>query len=206
MSRRFRAAGSFCLRSPRPRSRLRSSCCRRRSATSRSSGSRQGSRSGSSACRRAALRSSWARSPRSPCVTIQQLVREARLRATDLIDRAAELEEAARQLAVQNEKLRELDHLKDDFVGLVSHELRTPLTSIMGYLEMVLEEHTEQLTADQRQFLATVNRNVERLATLVNELLFLVQVDAGRLELTLASEDIVELVAEATEAARPAAN
>jgi signal transduction histidine kinase len=139
-------------------------------------------------------------------VTIQQLVREARLRASELSDRAAELEEAAAQLAAQNEQLRELDHVKDDFVALVSHELRTPLTSIAGYLEMVLEEGAEPLTIGQRQFLVTVSRNVERLATLVNELLFLVQVDAGRLELTLAEADLNAVLAEATDAARPAAN
>jgi signal transduction histidine kinase len=129
-----------------------------------------------------------------------------RARASELSDRAAELEVAAAQLAAQNEQLRELDHVKDDFVALVSHELRTPLTSIAGYLEMVLEEGAEPLTTGQRQFLVTVSRNVERLATLVNELLFLVQVDAGRLELTLAEADLNEVLAEATDAARPAAN
>ena len=96
--------------------------------------------------------------------------------------------------------------MKDEFVGLVSHELRTPLTSIIGYLEMVLEENAEPLTTSQRQFLATVNRNVERLATLVNELLFLAQVDAGRLELTSPKPTSTQLLAEATEAAQPAAN
>ena len=140
------------------------------------------------------------------CVTIQQLVREARVRAVELLDRAAELEEAARQLADQNNQLRELDHAKDEFVALVSHELRTPLTSIIGYLEMVLEQDAEPLTTGQRQFLSTVSRNVERLATLVNELLFLVQADAGRLQLTLAEADINQLLTEATEAAQPAAN
>jgi signal transduction histidine kinase len=139
-------------------------------------------------------------------VTIQQLVREARARATELLERAVELEEAAAQLATQNEQLRQLDHVKDEFVALVSHELRTPLTSIIGYLEMVVEEGGDPLTDAQRQFLGTVSRNVERLATLVNELLFLVQVDAGRLELKLARADVNELLAEATEAARPAAS
>jgi signal transduction histidine kinase len=140
------------------------------------------------------------------CITIQQLVREARVRAGELLDRAAELEDAAGRLAGQNKQLRELDNAKDEFVALVSHELRTPLTSIIGYLEMVLEEHAEPLTPVQRQFLSTVSRNVERLAALVNELLFLVQADAGRLELTLAKADINQLLAEATEAAQPAAN
>lgn len=139
------------------------------------------------------------------CFTIQQLVQDARVRAAELVGRAAELEEATRQLASQNEQLRELDRLKDEFVALVSHELRTPPTSIVGYLEMVLDEGAEPLTASQRQFLATVNRNAERLSRLVNELLFLVQFDSGHLELSLATTDINELLAEATEAAQPAA-
>ena len=140
------------------------------------------------------------------CVTMQQLVQVARLRADELHDRATELEDAARQLERQNDKLRELDQVKDGFVALVSHELRTPLTSIVGYLEILMEDGAESLSSEQRQFLATVNRNVDRLATLVNELLFLVQVDAGGLELQLAEADVNELLAEATDAARPVAD
>jgi signal transduction histidine kinase len=132
------------------------------------------------------------------CITMQQLVRVARLRAD-------ELEEAARRLAGQNEQLRELEEAKDGFIAIVSHELRTPLTSIMGYLEILLEDETS-LTDEQRQYLGTVNRNVGRLATLVNELLFLVQLDAGRLELDLAETDVALLLAEATDAARPVAD
>jgi signal transduction histidine kinase len=138
-------------------------------------------------------------------LTIQQLVREARARAAELRDRAAELEQAARRLETQNTQLRELDRVKDDFVALVSHELRTPLTSIAGYLEMVLDDGAEPLTHDQRQFLDTVGRNVDRLATLVDELLFLAQVDAGRLELSLTQVDVNAILEEAVAAARPVA-
>ena len=138
------------------------------------------------------------------CTTVQQLVRVARLRANELHDRAAELEDAARRLEAQNDQLRQLDQAKDGFVALVSHELRTPLTSIAGFLEILLEDG-EALTAEQQRFLSTVSRNVSRLTTLVNELLFLAQVDAGRFELQLGETDIRQLLAEATEAARPAA-
>ena len=140
------------------------------------------------------------------CFTIQQLVHAARLRASELLGRAAELEEATRQLEGQNRELLELDRLKDEFVALVSHELRTPLTSIVGYLDLVLDEDAEPLTPDQRKFLATVHRNVERLTVLVSELVFLVQIDSGSLALSLAKTDINQLLAEATEAAQPAAN
>jgi signal transduction histidine kinase len=140
------------------------------------------------------------------CLTIQQLVGDARLRTAELLGRADELEEASRLLESQNTQLRELDRVKDEFVALVSHELRTPLTSIIGYLELVMEEDAEPLTPDQRQFLVTVSRNVDRLTRLVNELLFLAQFDSGRLELSFGEADINQLLVEATEAAEPAAN
>ena len=106
----------------------------------------------------------------------------------------------------QNEELRELDRLKDEFVALVSHELRTPLTSIRGYLELVLDGPAGDLTAEQRQFLGVVERNSDRLQRLVGDLLFVAQVDAGRLALELGHLDAAEVGAEAVEAARPAAD
>jgi PAS domain S-box-containing protein len=106
----------------------------------------------------------------------------------------------------QNEELRELDRLKDEFVALVSHELRTPLTSIRGYLELVLDGPAGDLTDEQRQFLSVVERNSDRLQRLVGDLLFVAQVDAGRLALELGHLDAAEVGAEAIEAARPAAD
>ena len=61
--------------------------------------------------------------------------------------------------------------VKDDFVATVSHELRTPLTSIIGYLEMVLEE-VDDLPGEARAYLGTVQRNAHRLHRLVDDLLF----------------------------------
>jgi signal transduction histidine kinase len=139
------------------------------------------------------------------CVTIQRLVGDARVRATALLNRSAELEEAARALADQNTQLQELDRLKDEFVALVSHELRTPLTSIMGYLELIDEETDSLLQPHQHDYLMTVRRNAQRLETLVNDLLLLVQLDSGLLELNLSNADLKPLLLEATEAARPAA-
>jgi len=116
----------------------------------------------------------------------------------------AEAEAIQRLLTEQNERLRELDLMKDEFVSLVSHELRTPLTSIRGYLELMLEE-AGNLTPEQERFLGVVDRNSERLLRLVSDLLFLAQVDAGRL--AIEREDVVfeEVVQDSIEALRPIA-
>src|SRR6266516_1880906 len=93
--------------------------------------------------------------------------------------------------------------MKDDFVASVSHELRTPLTSIRGYLELVRDDgHVDEEAA---RLLGIVDRNAERLLRLVSDLLFVAQVDAGRLAIEVLDVDLATLVDEAVEAARPRA-
>jgi signal transduction histidine kinase len=119
---------------------------------------------------------------------------------------ARRLAEAAQlQLAEQNAQLKELDSLKNEFVGLVSHELRTPLTSISGYLELLEDPETGPLNDDQREFLAIAERNARRLRTLVNDLLFVARLEAGRLDLRLGEVDLAEVVTHAVDSARPRA-
>jgi PAS domain S-box-containing protein len=121
--------------------------------------------------------------------------------------RQAELERErlVHELEAQNESLMELDRLKDEFVALVSHELRTPLTSIRGYLELLLEGEAGDLTDEQRQFLGVVERNAHRLLALVGDLLFLAQVEAGKLSLEIGAVDLGAVAAESVETARPLA-
>jgi signal transduction histidine kinase len=116
----------------------------------------------------------------------------------------AEAEAAHGLLVEQNEQLRELDSLKDEFVALVSHELRTPLTSITGYLELVLED-TGELSEEQRRFLAIVERNSRRLLRVVGDLLFVAQVESGKLALEREDVDLAAVAAESVEALRPTA-
>jgi signal transduction histidine kinase len=94
--------------------------------------------------------------------------------------------------------------MKDDFVASVSHELRTPLTSISGYLALLLEE-SDGLSDEHKHYLAVVHRNSERLQRLVGDLLFVAQVDAGRISLEMAAVDLAALIADSVEAVRPVA-
>ena len=109
------------------------------------------------------------------------------------------------RVRAQNEELRRLDRLKDDFVASVSHELRTPLTSIRGYLELVLDGEVGELTEEQSRYLLVVDRNVDRLLRVVGDLLFAAQVDAGTIALDCCTTDLDQLLREAVEAARPLA-
>ncbi|MHB1468010.1 MAG: sensor histidine kinase [Solirubrobacteraceae bacterium] len=119
-------------------------------------------------------------------------------------DARMEIEQARRQLAEQNERLLEVDRLKDSFVAAVSHELRTPLTSIRGYLELVREGEVGELTAEQEEFLAIVDRNADRLLRVIGDLLAIAQADSGRLSLELREVDLWTLVTDAVEAVTPA--
>jgi PAS domain S-box-containing protein len=120
------------------------------------------------------------------------------LKLREIEDRQLERERA------QNERLRSVDRMKDEFVALVSHELRTPLTSIRGYLELVMDD-AELLPAETRDYLAIVGRNADRLLHLVGDLLLVAQAEAGKLSFDWVSVELVPAVAQCVQAAQPAA-
>ena len=99
-------------------------------------------------------------------------------------------------------EVRATERMKDQFVSLISHELRTPLSSILGYLELVLDDEEQTLTEEQRSYLGTVERNAHRLQRLVGDLLFTAQVEAGRFTLQPEDVDLAGVVRAAEETAR----
>jgi signal transduction histidine kinase len=95
--------------------------------------------------------------------------------------------------------------MKDEFFSLVSHEFRTPLTSISGYVEL-LTERAAELTEDERaHFLDVIKRNSHRLRRLVDDLLFISKVQAGKFSLTPREVDLGVLAAQCVDAAAPLA-
>ena len=117
----------------------------------------------------------------------------------------ADAEQAQMLLALQNDQLVEADKLKDEFVALISHDLRTPLTSIIGYVELSLEDVEPALDDERRSYLQIVSRSSERLLRLVDDLLFVARLQAGRLILERSDLDLCTLAAQAAEEARPRA-
>ena len=137
---------------------------------------------------------------------VQRLSGDARRRTTLLQEQTDWLTRASAQLAAQNERLLELDRLKDEFVATASHELRTPLTSLSGYLEMSLDPAEGPLSPTRESHLRIVQRNANRLTALVDQLLFLARADSHPLELDRHPVDLEGVLNEAVETARPAAS
>jgi signal transduction histidine kinase len=95
-----------------------------------------------------------------------------------LEQKSLELEAATAELRSANERLKELDRLKDDFMSSVTHELRTPLTSIRAFSEMLLEDPRIDL-ADRKRFLGIIVSETERLTRLVNQVLDMAKIESG---------------------------
>jgi signal transduction histidine kinase len=116
-----------------------------------------------------------------------------------------EIQEKSRQLGAANERLKELDRLKSDFVSNVSHELRTPLTAIKGAVDLLLREVPGRLNESQTHYLTRVRSNTQHLAGLINDLLDLAKIEEGKVELKGARVSVGGLVHEVMETVRPMA-
>ena len=77
----------------------------------------------------------------------------------------------------------EVEQMKSEFVSLVSHELRTPLTSIIGFISLILDGKTGKINQKQYESLSRAHRQSERLAALINDLLDISRIEAGRIEM-----------------------
>jgi len=118
-----------------------------------------------------------------------------------LEENSAKLEAATAELRAANERLQELDRLKDDFISTVSHELRTPLTSIRSFAEILHD--TPDMAAEQRnEFHSIIIKESERLTRLINEILDLAKMEAGRMEWRMTDIDPRPVIDDALAAAR----
>ena len=103
------------------------------------------------------------------------------------------------------QRLKELDKMKSAFVSNVSHELRTPLTAIKASADNMLDRLIGDLNAKQVGYLTRIKSNSDRLARLINDLLDLSTIEAGKIDLRPANLPLVTLVKEAAESLRPVA-
>ena len=100
---------------------------------------------------------------------------------------------ANRELELANKKLKELDQLKSDFISVVSHELRTPLTSIKAFTELIMMK--PRMTGERRnRLLSIINNETDRLARLINDILDLTKIEAGKLSWHVTLVSLSEII------------
>ncbi|RMF58811.1 MAG: histidine kinase [Calditrichaeota bacterium] len=116
-----------------------------------------------------------------------------------LEEKSRELERATAELKAANQRLQELDRLKDDFVSTVTHELRTPLTSVRAFSE-ILYDNTDLELSQRQHFLKIIIKESERLTRLINQLLDLQKIESDTMDWNIERIDIVELVKDAVQA------
>jgi PAS domain S-box-containing protein len=104
------------------------------------------------------------------------------------------------------ERLRTLDQAKNEFVSTVSHELRTPVTSIVGYTEMMTDGSVVEPLPDQIPLLESINRNGQRLISMINDLLMLSSLDSDTVHWRRDPVDLATTISPIEEAIRPLVN
>jgi signal transduction histidine kinase len=134
----------------------------------------------------------------------RRLAIEVRRAAQRLETQNAKLEEQRLELTRLNAELDQAAKLKDQFLANVSHELRTPLNSVIGFSDLLLTMASPEspLTDTQRDYLETIARNGRHLLDLINELLDLSKIAAGRMQLTLAPLALDGLLREVADSVR----
>jgi signal transduction histidine kinase len=123
-----------------------------------------------------------------------------------LEDMLAAVTELLGQVLARDEATAQADRLKEEFLASVSHEFRTPLTAIRGFVELLLREGPGPLTERQRRYLEFVDSAGVRLGRLVDDLLLVAQVDAGRFTIAPGAADLPALVHACVELLQPMAD
>jgi signal transduction histidine kinase len=129
----------------------------------------------------------------------------AQQRQRHAIELESRILERTRELVTANERLKELDRMKSFFLSNVSHELKTPLTAIEGLADNMLDGVTGPLTNKQSNYMSGIKESTERLERLINDLLDLSVIEAGKTQLRPTKFSMPALLHEVTNTLKPVA-
>lgn len=115
------------------------------------------------------------------------------------IKQREDLEILSKKLEAANERLKELDKLKSDFVSIASHQLRSPLTVIKGYGSMILEGSFGGTSVAVKNAVEKIYQSSERLIDFVNDLLDVSRIERGKMQYSFEKADIFEIVSSVVE-------
>ena len=105
-----------------------------------------------------------------------------------------ELKESYEKLNTAYVTLKELDHIKSEFIDIIAHELRTPLTAIIGYNDLLELNKDKNLTNKQKQYLQVIRRHAQELNKLVTDMLDVSSIETKQISLAIEPIDISEIV------------
>jgi signal transduction histidine kinase len=105
-----------------------------------------------------------------------------------------ENQEIVNELTQTNQKLKEIDSTKDEFISMASHQLRTPLTSMKGYVSMVLEGEFGEINDQQKAMLQQAFDSSQRMVYLISDLLNVSRLRTGKFNITRSETDLSEIV------------
>lgn len=146
---------------------------------------------------------------------LQQLHQEelVQQRTMELMERSRELQEnqqalmnivddlnqKTEELEQANARMQELDQLKSLFIASMSHELRTPLNSIIGFSSILKDEWLGPVNPEQKENLATILRSGKHLLNLINDVIDVSKIEAGKIEIRFEEFDLYDLLKEAAQ-------
>ncbi len=123
---------------------------------------------------------------------------EARIQAA-----TADLADQNRRLQWQSRELEKANRLKSEFLASMSHELRTPINALIGYTALMLDRIYGELTAKQEEGLHRIQASAQHLLALINDILDLAKIEAGKMPLHLEKASLAQIIAEISQQIEP---
>jgi len=117
-----------------------------------------------------------------------------------------EIRERSRELEEQNLRIQEANRLKSEFLANMSHELRTPLNAVIGFAEIMVDGRAGPLNPDQKEYLSDILTSGQHLLQLINDVLDLAKIEAGKMELELETFSVKKVIDEVCSLMRPTAS
>jgi len=112
----------------------------------------------------------------------------------NMVELSGQLRQRSEEIGRQNKQLEQANRMKSEFLATMSHELRTPLNAIIGFSEVLKDGVMGDLTDDQQEYIGDIFNSGQHLLTLINDILDLSKIEAGKMELNLEAVDVPQLL------------
>ena len=125
---------------------------------------------------------------------------EARIATLNILE---DINEAKKELEKANRELMEMDEVKSKFLGTASHELKTPLTAIKANVDFILSGREGPIPRNLRQYLLTIQRNTNRIQEIMEKMLDMARIKAGKIDLLMERVNLLQAVKEYVKEIKP---